>query len=1235
MSRSIPNIDRLVLVLCAAALLAAPSCKESPRVFSNDTFRAYTGNPPGYFFPFVVNTLPADGTTGVPINSSFVVVFNIPVGPNLATIGGEITITSNPTPGGLLTEGVDYTLAMNSDSTLLTVTFNYGGAYPIPENNTVSVTIGNGILSLENSVPLDNPGTWQFTTDAFPDTTAPLEATHNPTGAGISLTAPNIYIDFDEDIDPDSVNPSTLYLQDGGVAVPAVVSYDSLNRRGVLTLSVNLDPSTIYDVFATNGIEDLCGNNFAGTTWQFTTTATSLDPVPGAPAFASGPYIDTVNPDGALISWTTNKPAAYILNYGTNSDVTDVYDETLEPFPYSEYQSLYFDNPPLFDFEANTRYWFNIELHDMYGGSYTGMTTVQFNTESGETPAVVHDGAGSQYTARKLAYHPFPSGDTGFFLFWNHLPAASTQIYGQLYDSGLAPRWPDPNPVFTSGSNSYVGSTEDDMDGVIVLVLTGGNYYAKRLANDGSFHWSDTAATTGYNIGSSATISNVSAVPVHSGKVSWVTGANADLGFLGFANYFFDDDVDLSSVADNDIVYDETGQAGTTAIHTGNNFNYVVGQTDAGIVDPGDVYRIAYGGTFSDLTATDHNIENTNPPAAAVPYTSGGDHIYTPHDYSSSWPFWVNTAGGDVIRRDSDSTYALITGITTPNAIDPAGIISGTTTGGDATHLWEFGEDFSPTAEPGDFVVNDSISPNFSTIFDINYNAGIYLWNNYVELNSPAAFGAGIDYRIFDRYCTLHSGDYNQFVNFDDITMDWALDVTDTNTARIFRYAGITGTADALPANPLCDNAGGFTTIPVQIGDIVVNTDSGAAAEVGAAVTFDHALGLTADIMTDGNGYSIFRYRETPDETGRTTGAGPDIVDSTQNFLTTIAVGDIAYNPGTDLYAVVTNVVSDTQLTLDRDVGFGADFYYVVFHERGVLYVFQDASGVSGRIVSMELAAPVVRRATFTIAAGGSNPRTVSDGFGRALVIFNNSSGQVCVSLLNGYGYAVWGSDTVVDATTAEILDIQSDGSNGVVILYKRGDDLYAQRVDNDGALVWGAPLDFDGDGATTVTTQEVMEYISGDDDVIVAAKDASDRICAWRNGSTTIWSHNPLAGITGVTMQDPQIFYNTSDSTTTVIWEDDRFYNLSYVNIGYGVYGQKLSAAGAMAWFPNTGGTNDTNGISVILNHYSGTIAYWPNPLAAAHNNGTEAVILWEDYRSGLTTPDLFLMADLELFAP
>ncbi|MBN1496453.1 MAG: Ig-like domain-containing protein, partial [Spirochaetes bacterium] len=393
------------LCLIIAALLAPLSCKEASRVLTNDVFTAYSGNPPGDFRLLVNAGLPANGSTGVPINSHYVIVFNIPADPT--TISSGVVITSYPTATGVpittLAEGAaaDYELSMNAENTLLTVSFHYGGAYPLPENTTATITLGNTIVSLitaENpvSVPLDNPGSWQFGTGAFPDTAPPAESAHNPAGAGISLTAPGIYIEFNEDLDPDSASPLTLLLLDGATPVPAAVAYDTFTRRASLTPSINLNTSTLYTVTATTGLMDLAGNSFAGTSWTFTTTATSLDPTPGNPAFSSGPYIDTVSPNGALMTWTTNKPASYILNYGMNSGVTDQYDETLEPFPYSEYHSFYFATPELaYDLDPNTRYWFDIELYDMYGGSTTSMATLEFNTESGETPDTVHGGTGS------------------------------------------------------------------------------------------------------------------------------------------------------------------------------------------------------------------------------------------------------------------------------------------------------------------------------------------------------------------------------------------------------------------------------------------------------------------------------------------------------------------------------------------------------------------------------------------------------------------------------------------------------------------------------------------------------------------------------------------------------------------------------------------------------------------------------------------------------------------------
>jgi len=71
-------------------------------------------------------------------------------------------------------------------------------------------------------------------------------------------------------------------------------------------------------------------------------------------------------------------------------------------------------------------------------------------------------------------------------------------------------------------------------------------------------------------------------------------------------------------------------------------------------------------------------------------------------------------------------------------------------------------------------------------------------------------------------------------------------------------------------------------------------------------------------------------YTEGAVDSGTTDGLGASkLIQSGQNFLTTVSVGDIIHNTTDDTFASVTNVDSDTQLSLSADIMISGETYVV------------------------------------------------------------------------------------------------------------------------------------------------------------------------------------------------------------------------------------------------------------------------------------------------------------------
>ena len=599
---------------------------------------------------------------------------------------------------------------------------------------------------------------------------------------------------------------------------------------------------------------------------------------------------------------------------------------------------------------------------------------------------------------------------------------------------------------------------------------------------------------------------------------------------------------------------------------------------------------------------------------------------------------------GDIIT--SGGTYTRLFGnpvlwspITGANLVD-SGTVDGPSNNHllDSTRTWTTG----PVVQDGDIVVN--VADSLITTVSVGGVADFDLTlDTPPNMNFDYLFpGPGDAYWIYDRYCNDHIGDTNQFQSFYELDLNDNIGIVDTTAFTVYDYTGPTGTADPLPANPLYDNAGNFDAagpapLPVLAGDVVINTTDSTAAEV-TAVSYQHALTLDSAIMADNENYFVGRYRFTPVVTGRADGGGAALIhDTTKNFTLTVAVGDAAYNPGTNQYAMVTAVAANN-LTLSQAAGFGNGVYYAVFRRR-VLYVWQEGANINGHIVTLDAPLTSLRPLVgdFFLIIAGAAPRAISDGAGNAYVVYQTTvaPSQVRVVYLDGYGNQIWTVGGALNvngliASAETIVDVQSDNAGGAVILFRYGTDLYAQRVNSaglSGQLLWGANGITVENVAGLVTSQEVMWYIAPND-VVVVATTATNEIWVNRAGGTN-WdvagptigdaAVNTITNLPASVQNYPQVWYDGAD--VIVLWQDNRFLNPPAAYFGgnadaTGIFGVKRDGAtGALdaAWYADPATATDSYGVSIIFNLYNNADLF---PLVASYDDGNGAVLIWEDFR-------------------
>ena len=117
-----------------------------------------------------------------------------------------------------------------------------------------------------------------------------------------------------------------------------------------------------------------------------------------------------------------------------------------------------------------------------------------------------------------------------------------------------------------------------------------------------------------------------------------------------------------------------------------------------------------------------------------------------------------------------------------------------------------------------------------------------------------------------------------------------------------------------------CTGLTSFSTI--NMGNMTNGTNCFSGTDIGT--TSYSALLIDIDDKNSNIGISFnggnATYTETAVDSGTTDGTTTDkLVDSTQNFLTTVTINDIAHNVTDDVYAKVDAIDSDTVLSISND----------------------------------------------------------------------------------------------------------------------------------------------------------------------------------------------------------------------------------------------------------------------------------------------------------------------------
>jgi hypothetical protein len=215
--------------------------------------------------PRVTHTINADGANNVAINTRIGATFSEALNPQSVT-------------------NINFSLKQKLSGTAVVGTTSYSGvdAVFIPLTNllpgteyTATVKGGNGGVEDMAANALAADYSWNWTTAAVADTTAPLVVLVNPaqSAPGVAVTT-SVNATFDEAMDPLTITTANFKL----AGVTGTVSYNAQNKTATFKPDANLAAGTTYAATVTTAAADLAGNTLTvNKVWEFTTVAIPVD----------------------------------------------------------------------------------------------------------------------------------------------------------------------------------------------------------------------------------------------------------------------------------------------------------------------------------------------------------------------------------------------------------------------------------------------------------------------------------------------------------------------------------------------------------------------------------------------------------------------------------------------------------------------------------------------------------------------------------------------------------------------------------------------------------------------------------------------------------------------------------------------------------------------------------------------------------------------------------------------
>ncbi len=238
---------------------------------SNYSWSFTTEAEPDQAAPVVVNTLPANAAASVSLGTPIYAEFNESLLASSVQAGSVelLNPSAQPLPVSLSYDAANRRVVLVPTSSLLPAT-------------TYTVVCRSGSVAVRDLAgnALVSDYSWTFTTAM--DQQAPTILLVNPApGATAVSTGTSVSIQFSEDMDPASIQATSIELRDAlSNKVNASVTYNSSTRTASLQPLSALQEATVYTLIVKNGVQgvkDLAGNSLASQyVAYFTTVSTAI-----------------------------------------------------------------------------------------------------------------------------------------------------------------------------------------------------------------------------------------------------------------------------------------------------------------------------------------------------------------------------------------------------------------------------------------------------------------------------------------------------------------------------------------------------------------------------------------------------------------------------------------------------------------------------------------------------------------------------------------------------------------------------------------------------------------------------------------------------------------------------------------------------------------------------------------------------------------------------------------------